>query len=222
MRPSTRPEGPEHRGLKRQRLGNATDSERLLAMLRKIADELRAQAGKVEHSEEYVPPGFATIQGGRDEEAEIAPRYEPRPSASGEGGEKSTTNTPTDVHDDSIDPPERRRRRRRRRKRNRGARPKPGKRVGGRLSLRALPGNNGILTRLLVSWRPGDNDRDGRSYLAGPGPEFRRVQMRLVTCRFRPGGCASARSTIAARSYIRIPMATRLAFPMEIRTLTFD
>ena len=129
-------EGPEHRGLKRQRLGNATDSERLLAMLRKIADELRAQAGKVEHSEEYVPPGFATIQGGRDEEAEIAPRYEPRPSASGEGGEKSTTNTPTDVHDDSIDPPERRRRRRRRRKRNRGARPKPGKRVGGRLSLR--------------------------------------------------------------------------------------
>ncbi len=158
-------EGPEHRGLKRRRLANATASNQLLSMLRNIADEFRDQAGRVEHSEEYVPPGFAMIQDGRDEEAEVAPRYEPRPSASGEGDETNTTNTPTNVYDDPIDPPERRRRRRRKR-RNRGARPKPGKRVGGRVSLRAVPGNNGKMTRLLVSWRPGNNDQDGRSYLA--------------------------------------------------------
>ena len=153
-------EGPEHRGIEMGRLGSR-DWARLRDLLKGIADRFRGQAGEIRAAEEYEPEGFALFQGDRIMAAEVAPPYRPR--ADEEGGGKTTILVP---HDDAptIDPPERKSKRKK--KAGRGARPKPGPRMKGRLTVRGNLGRDGTVTSLATSWQPASTRRVSGSYQA--------------------------------------------------------
>jgi len=73
-------EGPEHRGIKRQRLNN-DQKRRLREHLATIADALRAAVGERNDEEEYTPESFATLDGHHIRKAE--PVRRPRRQAGG-------------------------------------------------------------------------------------------------------------------------------------------
>lgn len=78
-------EGPEHRGIKRQRLGN--DQKRLLReRLESVADALRVAVGQRDDEEEFTPESFATLDGDHIRKAE--PVRRPRRQAGG-GSQKT-------------------------------------------------------------------------------------------------------------------------------------
>lgn len=145
-------EGPEHRGLERRRLGKQ-DGRRLLEKLKKIAAMLQAEAGRVEQSEEFTPRGFAMFRGDSEQEAEKVPPYKPRrsPIVSEPSEEPGETAPEGDNEGGSVNPepgPGRRK------KKSRAFRPKPGRSVGGRSSVRAVTDPQGAISQLRVLWRP--------------------------------------------------------------------
>ena len=152
-------EGPEHRGIEMGRLARR-DRTRLRDLLKEIADRFRGRAGEIKGTEEYEPEGFALFQGDRIMIAEVAPPYRPR--AGEEGNSKVTTPVP-DEDARPIDPPERKKRKK---KGGRGARPKPGARVNGRMTVRGNLGRDGTVTSLDASWRPASTRRTAGSYQA--------------------------------------------------------
>lgn len=152
-------EGPEHRGIEMGRL-RRRDWTQLRDLLKAIADRFRGQAGEIRGAEEYEPEGFALFQGDRITVAEVAPPYRPR------AGEEGNSNVTTLVPDDdapTIDPPARKKRKK---KAGRGARPKPGPRMKGRLTVRGNLGTDGTVTSLDVSWKPSSTRRIKGSYQA--------------------------------------------------------
>lgn len=151
-------EGPEHRGIEMGRLGSR-DSKRLRDLLKGIADR-RGQAGEIRGAEEYEPEGFALFQGDRIMVAEVAPPYRPR---AGEEGNSEVTTLVPDDDAPTIDPPERKKRKK---KAGRGARPKPGPRMKGRLAVRGNLGRDGAVTSLDVSWQPASTRRIKGSHQA--------------------------------------------------------
>ena len=142
-------EGPEHRGLNRGRLGGG-DSKRLLAALRTIAGKLREKAGKDDESTEHTPDDFAVLAAGR-RGAERVGKYRPRAGT----GRRRGTSLAKSEKGESTDPP---RRKNGKRKRKAGAAPRPGRGLGGQLSLRAVADGEGGASEIRVAWRP----RDGR------------------------------------------------------------
>lgn len=153
-------EGPEHRGIEMGRLRNR-DWTRLRDLLKGIADRFRGQAGEIKAAEEYEPEGFALFQGDRIMIADVAPPHRPR--AGDEGGGEITTLGRGDGGR-NVDPPERRSKKKK--KPVRGARPKPGPRMKGRLTVRGNLGRDGTVTSLHASWRPASTRRVSRSYQA--------------------------------------------------------
>ena len=149
-------EGPEHRGLERQRRLGGQDSTRLLDKLKEIAARLRKEAGRIEQSEEFTPSGFAMFRGDAEREAEKVPPYRPRRSplvpepASEEPGEGESTPQPGGEDGGPVDPepgpgP--------RPRPPRPFTPKPGRSVHGRCSIRAIADPSGDISRLRVLWR---------------------------------------------------------------------
>ena len=151
-------EGPEHRGIEMGRLGSR-DWTRLRDLLKGIADRFRGQAGEIRGAEEYEPEGFALFQGDRIMVAEVAPPYRPR---AGEEGDSKVTTLVRDDDAPTIDPPEPKGKK----KAGRGARPKPGPRMKGRLAVRGNLGKDGTVTSLDTSWRPASTRRIAGSYQA--------------------------------------------------------
>ena len=141
-------EGPEHRGLERSRLGKQ-GSKQLLKLLRMIASKLRAEAGRVEQSEEFIPTGFAMFRGEVAREAETVPRYRPRRSPAPELEAQETTPRP-DKKGGTVDPdgpgP--------RPKSPRRYTPKPGNSIPGRCSVRAVADQKDHISQLQVLWQP--------------------------------------------------------------------
>ncbi|MDE2763602.1 MAG: hypothetical protein OXQ94_03895 [Gemmatimonadota bacterium] len=152
-------EGPEHRGIEMGRLGGR-DRKRLRDLLKGIAGRFRGQAGEIRGAEEYEPEGFALFQGDRIMVAEVAPPYHPR---AGEDGNSEATTLVPDDDARTIDPPEPIKRKK---KAARGARPKPGPRMRGRLTVRGNLGRDGTVTSLDTSWRPASTRRIAGSYQA--------------------------------------------------------
>lgn len=76
-------EGPEHRGVERQRLDEAQRAQ-LRSGLREVADALREAVGVRDDADEYVPGSFATVDGSQVRKAE--PVRKPRRRQTGAGG----------------------------------------------------------------------------------------------------------------------------------------
>ena len=155
-------EGPEHRGLDRRRLGSKESKKRLLHLLREIKEELQGHVGEIEQSKEYTPDDFAIFgQRGQQLAEKVAP-YRPRTSPAVGADETSAEATvPQPSRDDdaeSIDP---RGNGKRRSSSGGGAKPRPGKAVGGQASIRAVRNAHGEVDALRVYWKPEDTARKG-------------------------------------------------------------
>jgi len=140
-------EGPEHRHLERSRLSRQ-DSAELLAQLRKIATELRQQAGEEEADDEFTPEGFVPLSGDVEREAEKVPSYRPRGGTSENG---ATVMDRSDKEEEGVDA---RRRRGTKKKRRQGAAPRQGRAVSGRLAYRASRNGAGTVDTVMVVWNP--------------------------------------------------------------------
>lgn len=138
-------EGPEHRGLDRRRLASQ-DSKDLLALLRQIADELRAKAGSEERTGRFLPEDFLMLSQGVQRKAERVRRYRPRPGA----GRRGAT-TLRRGNGKSIDP---RPRTTKVPRRNQGAAPKAGRGAPGRSSVVAVRNGSGQVDQVRVVWQP--------------------------------------------------------------------
>ncbi|WP_419861455.1 hypothetical protein [Candidatus Palauibacter sp.] len=158
-----RAEGPEHRGLDRRRLASIAEKRQLLNMLRKVKEELQQHAGKIEQSREYTPADFAIFGRRGAQLAEKVAPYRPR-RVSGEDSGASNATTPRPSGDGDakpIDPPGTGKG-----GGGRGAKPKPGKSVPGRASIRAIPNGAGQIDTLRVYWRPEPGRVSGKGRLA--------------------------------------------------------
>ena len=87
-------EGPEHRGLDRKRLDNV-EKKQLRELIAVVAERLREAVGERTDLQEFIPVGFATLEGQLNRAAETVRRAR-APSGGGrrnqpvEGGEKDT------------------------------------------------------------------------------------------------------------------------------------
>lgn len=136
-------ETPEHREVEPQRL-DATDRQRLHDELRSIALRLREEAGELSTAGEYVPPGFAVLDANVMRQADVRPRYRPRPgrgeqevSERGDGG---------DVEEHGGG--------RRSGTRHRSAGPAPGTTASVRTSYRTEVNESGMVAGLTLAWEP--------------------------------------------------------------------
>lgn len=152
-------EGPEHRHLERSRLSRQ-DSAELLARLKKIATELRQQAGEEEADDEFTPEGFVMLSGDVERKAEKVPSYRPRGSISENG---ATVVDRSDEEEESVDAP--RRRGTRKKKRRQGAAPRQGRAVPGRLAYRASRNGAGTVDAVTVDWDPRGNALSAKDLL---------------------------------------------------------
>ena len=144
-------EGPEHRHLERSRLSRQASTE-LLARLKKIATELRQQAGEEEADDEFTPEGFVPLSGDVERKAEKVPSYRPRGGTSENG---ATVMNRSDEEEGSVDPPKRRGTRKKGARA--GAAPRQGRAVPGRLAYRASRNGAGIVDAVRVVWDPRGN-----------------------------------------------------------------
>lgn len=147
-------EGPEHRGLDRRRLGSWNERQRLLALLRKIRDELQEWAGKIEEVEEDTPDDFAVFVGAGARSVAPEPPYRPRepriPEEDDEGNEPGGKSAqPSKKENEPIDPQGKKRKK----NPSRGARPKPGNSIPGSMATVAQPSQDGGVRVLRVFWR---------------------------------------------------------------------
>ena len=138
-------EGPEHRGLDRRRLARQ-DSRDLLALLRQIADELRANAGSEQRTDRFVPEDFLMLTQGVQRRAERVRRYRPRTGAGARGATTLRRGSGK-----SIDP---RHRTTASPRGNPGAVPKAGRGAPGRWSVVVVRNGSGQLDQVRVAWQP--------------------------------------------------------------------
>ena len=141
-------EGPEHRGLDRNRLVVGRDASRWLrlrGLLRAVAARLREEAGERDEASAFVPPDFAMFSGETMRAAEPVRRYRPRPAPGRPDG--STTPAPDDEGAQGEDKPGGPRGGRR------GVTPRPGRGVPVRASVAPRRGEDGEYRTLRVAWR---------------------------------------------------------------------
>lgn len=143
-------EGPEHRHLERSRLPRQ-DSMELLKRLRKIAAELRQQAGEEEVEDKFTPEGFLMLSGDVERKAEKVPSYRPRGGTS-EKEKSATVSGRSDEEEDGVDPSERAGGPKT--KHRQGAAPRQGRAVPGRMAYRASRNGEGTVDAVKVVWDP--------------------------------------------------------------------
>ena len=142
-------EGPEHRGLDRNRLVVGKNTKRwrtLRKLLRDVAARLREEAGERDDASAFVPADFAMFSGKTAREAETVRRYRPRtppgppdgsttdgPGGQGKRGRGGKPGRPRGA--------------------GRGAAPKPGRAVPVRTSVVPRRDEDGEYRTLRVAWR---------------------------------------------------------------------
>lgn len=129
-------EGPEHRGIDRRRL-EPSDRRRLNDKLRRIAERLRQEAGDLAEDDVYRPEGFAIVDGAVLRRAERMKPVRHRPSA---GDEVVREPGP----DEGPGPPPREA------TKPNPRRPKPGRALAMRSTLRPVGNGGGEVDRLRV------------------------------------------------------------------------
>ena len=144
-------ETPEHREIEPQRL-DAIDRQRLYDELRSIAHRLREEAGELSTLGEYIPPGFAVFDANVMREADVRPRYRPRPGR----GEQEVTERGDGEDIEEHDPD------RRNGTRRGSTRPAPGATAPVRTSYRTEVNASGMVAGLTLAWEPvGEGARSG-------------------------------------------------------------
>lgn len=138
-------EGPEHRGLSKFRELPKKERDRLRSMLRRLAEQLREEAGEIEHEESYTPTGFAVFNADELRDATPVPRLRHRPSTGNQtatdetGGVAEDPPAPSYSGNDTPAEPHQRRA------------PAPGKAVRVKRTIVPVDGVNGEIRRFAAA-----------------------------------------------------------------------